>query len=223
MLKFFLKAVRKSSWKIIKGIGAVSLINASFWFVLGFIDFLIGTINGAATFSTLITNFGTTFLMTFQVLLLICIPFVIFYSLIKSFFQNIFSLQDEKVAVLINNKKNKGQKKEVISEEIVRPITVISKRKTEIQKKILSSLEQHKEKMDIQEIHTLERINEELLNKTDEYYHSLDTEKQAEYENEVLKRFNELEGKALLIVSKFDLLHEKSLQKQLHIIDQTTK
>lgn len=234
MLKRYWKAAKKPLWRMFKGISALSLVNASFWFIMGAFGFMISSLMGVGTeaFLTLFTKFGANLLLGFQVLFLITTPFVLLYSGVKLFFQSLFPMTEEEKEKQKNKKPfatkaEKAERENVVDAEVVTDadleITEISKRKTAIQKTIIGLLAENKDQLSIEEIHTLERINEELLTKTDAYYHSLDSETRQKYETEVLARFDELEEKAQNTVQKVERVREKQLERQLHIIDEATK
>lgn len=235
MLKRYWSAAKRPLWKMVKGIGALSLVNASFWFVMGMFSFLISSMTGAGGGATgvlsLFSHFGTNFLLAFQILLVVSTPVVLLYSGVKMFFQSLFPLTEEernkKTNKAFETKAQRKEKATVIDAEEVMvtddEITEISRRKTAIQQTIIQLLAENREQLSIEEVHTLERINEELLTKTDAYYHSLDKENRQKYETEVLARFDELEEKARTTVQKVERVREKQLERQLHIIDESVK
>lgn len=209
MLKKFWGAIKRPLWKATK-FTAVSSLAIS---VIAVFVQLISLITGNIGVGEGLQGILQTYLFAFSFQLFLYTPWIFLYGGVKLFFQWLFP-------------------KEVVTEEIKKEETpnpasttndAISLRKTALQTTILSVLEQHKEELDFEDVHLLERINEEILTKTEMYYSVLHDKAKQQYKQDILQRFNELEIKVQEVKEKITRQQERQLDKQLHIIDQITK
>lgn len=166
---------------------------------------------GNVGFGDVLSDMARTYVIAYGVQLFLYAPWIFLYGGVKLFFQTVFPK-----ALVTPVKKRTGVNQ-------AQPVTLIQRRKEVIQATILGILGENKGHLDIEDVHLLERIHEELLTKTEKTFDALADGGKSSYEQAVLTRFDELEGKILEIKAKLERQKERHLDKQLEIIDQITK
>ena len=220
MLKRFLSALKKPLWISSKLIFMLSVtITAIALFPIG-ISAILGAVGGtvAAPLSAILLGGTNVFLTSLQILFSLIMPFVFVYSGAKAFVTYLIPQKektpskDEEVAV--DKEPFVLKKKETIQS------SEVTQKRVGIQQQIIDFLEEHEDKLDLEDAHLLERINKELLSKTEDSYNSLSTTDQSKYQEEVLEQFASLEGMVTEIIEKSRKESEKNLKKQIQIIEQ---
>lgn len=230
MFKRFWHTAKKPLWRMVKAINVSAIGVAVLLFVFQAINVLTGLFSvGPETFLGLFPAFFTSYLTTFQLLAVFLTPFVLLYAGVKLFFMTLFpsrvlKQKESREATEKNRETKEVKKAKETKEETTPPIHgPIQQQKEVIQTQIIHILHANKEALDIEEIHLLERIHQELLTKATDSYMNLSETDQRKYESEVLKRFAELAETVQSIAQKGNRQREQDLQKHLHIIDETTK
>ena len=211
MFKKYWNAVKKPFWKTTKFSGITSLAIA----VISVFIQVISWVTGDIGFVQGLENILKTYLVTFSLQMFLYTPWIFLYGGVKLFFEAMFP-KEQPLPKEAENVQKETKKKPVSND-------VVTLRKTAIQQTILHILEENKDLLDIEEIHVLERIHEEILTKTENYYQSLNEKAKKEYTQDILARFDELEQKVAEINDKVHRQKERQLDKQLEIIDQMTK
>ena len=149
------------------------------------------------------------YFIALAVQLLLSYPWIFLYGSVRLFFESIFP------------KEQKKKQSELFQKAT--PVSKIQRRKEAVQTAVQKILEENKHLFDIEEIHLLERIEQDLLTKTENTYETLDEASKFAYEKEVLQSFDELEAKAIELAERANRKKEQQLEKQLHLIDKVTK
>lgn len=207
MFKKYWRAVKKPFGWAFK----FSLVSSLFVATVPLLAQVFTLFAGNVGFGDVIGDMIRTYVIAYGVQLFLYTPWILLYGGVKLFFQALFP--NELVAP---TKKRTNVKQ-------AQPVTSIQRRKAGIQDTILAILDENNGHLDIEDVHLLERIHEELLTKTEKTFDALATGGQSTYEQAVLLRFDELEGKVLEIKAKLERQKEHNLDRQLEIIDQITK